>query len=68
MEFFKSSDPAKRALRAIVQAVIHYKDPVKLAEISEDLARLWTVWRSRKIGCVCKTAEYDWDTRHLRWG
>jgi pyridoxal 5'-phosphate synthase pdxS subunit len=33
---FKSSDPAKRA-RAIVQAVIHYKDPVKLAEISEDL-------------------------------
>ncbi len=33
---FKSSDPAKRA-RAIVQAVIHYKDPMKLAEISEDL-------------------------------
>lgn len=33
---FKSSDPAKRA-RAIVQAVIHYQDPLKLAEISEDL-------------------------------
>jgi pyridoxal 5'-phosphate synthase pdxS subunit len=33
---FKSGDPEKRA-NAIVQAVIHYKDPVKLAEISEDL-------------------------------
>jgi len=33
---FKSSNPAKRA-HAIVQAVIHWQDPVKLAEISEDL-------------------------------
>ncbi|KAL1918287.1 uncharacterized protein VTP21DRAFT_2947 [Calcarisporiella thermophila] len=33
---FKSGDPVKRA-RAIVQAVTHYNDPVKLAEISEDL-------------------------------
>ena len=33
---FKSSDPEKRA-RAIVQAVTYYDDPVKLAEISEDL-------------------------------
>lgn len=33
---FKSHDPAKRA-RAIVDAVANYKDPAKLAEISEDL-------------------------------
>lgn len=33
---FKSSNPAKVA-HAMVQAVIHYKDPAKLAEISEGL-------------------------------
>ena len=33
---FKSSDPAKMA-HAIVQAVIHYKDPLKLAELSAGL-------------------------------
>ena len=33
---FKSSDPAKMA-HAVVQAVIHYKDPAKLAELSEGL-------------------------------
>ena len=33
---FKSGDPARRA-KAIVEAVTHYDDPVKLAEISEDL-------------------------------
>lgn len=33
---FKSKDPDVRA-KAIVQAVTHYKDPKKLAEISEDL-------------------------------
>jgi len=33
---FKSGNPAKRA-KAIVEAVTHYKDPRKLAEISEDL-------------------------------
>ncbi len=33
---FKSKDPEVRA-KAIVQAVTHYKDPKKLAEISEDL-------------------------------
>jgi len=33
---FKSTDPAPRA-RAIVEAVLHYRDPKKLAEISEGL-------------------------------
>ena len=33
---FKSGDPAKRA-RAIVEAVTHYNNPKKLAEISENL-------------------------------
>ena len=33
---FKSGNPAKRAA-AIVQAVTNYKDPTKLAELSEDL-------------------------------
>ena len=33
---FKSGNPAKRAA-AIVQAVTNYNDPIKLAELSEDL-------------------------------
>ncbi|MHB9152393.1 MAG: pyridoxal 5'-phosphate synthase lyase subunit PdxS [Spirochaetales bacterium] len=33
---FKSGDPARRAA-AIVGAVVHFKDPKKLAELSEDL-------------------------------
>ena len=33
---FKSGDPARRA-SAIVGAVVHFKDPKKLAELSEDL-------------------------------
>lgn len=33
---FKSSDP-KRMAHAVVQAVTHYNDPMKLAEISENL-------------------------------
>ena len=33
---FKSSNPERRA-KAIVSAVVHYKDPKILAEISEDL-------------------------------
>ncbi len=33
---FKSDNPARRA-RAVVDAVAHYKDPAKLAEISYDL-------------------------------
>ncbi|KAI0218204.1 Pyridoxal 5'-phosphate synthase subunit snz1 [Massospora cicadina] len=33
---FKSGDPAKRA-KAIVQAVTHFSDPLKLAEVSENL-------------------------------
>jgi pyridoxal 5'-phosphate synthase pdxS subunit len=36
---FKSSDPQKVA-RAIVQAVVHFKDPSKLAEISSGLGDL----------------------------
>jgi pyridoxal 5'-phosphate synthase pdxS subunit len=33
---FKSGDPARRA-KAIVQAVTNYKDPMLLAELSQDL-------------------------------
>lgn len=33
---FKSGDPARRA-KAIVGAVVHYKEPQILAELSEDL-------------------------------
>jgi pyridoxal 5'-phosphate synthase pdxS subunit len=33
---FKSSDPARRA-KAIVESVLHFNDPAKLAEISEGL-------------------------------
>ena len=37
---FKSGDPAKRA-QAIVKAVTNYKDAKIIAELSEDLGRLW---------------------------
>jgi len=43
---FKASDPAKMA-KAIVQAVTHYNDPVKLAEISEGLG---TAMKGLEIG------------------
>lgn len=33
---FRSSNPTKRAW-AMAQAVTHYKNPIKLAELSEDL-------------------------------
>ena len=33
---FKSENPVKRA-KAMAEAVTYYKDPVKLAELSEDL-------------------------------
>lgn len=33
---FKSGDPARRA-RAIVESVLYYKEPAKLAEISRNL-------------------------------
>ncbi len=42
---FKSGDPAKRA-NAIVQAVTHYNDPDKLAELSTNLGEAMT-----GIGC-----------------
>ena len=35
---FKSGDPEKRA-RAIVLATTYYNDPIKLAEVSEDLGK-----------------------------
>ena len=38
---FKSGNPTKRA-KAIVQAVKHYNDPMKLAEISKDLGEPMT--------------------------
>merc|ERR1719155_419381 len=42
---FKSTEPEKRA-RAIVRAVLHYKDPKVLAEVSENLGEPMT-----GIGC-----------------
>ena len=33
---FKSNNPVKRA-KAMVEAVTHFNDPKKLAEVSEDL-------------------------------
>ena len=42
---FKSADPEKRA-RAMVQAVTHYDNPKKLAEVSEDLGQ-------PMVSCVC---------------
>eukprot|EP00999_Lentomonas_sp_LEN2_P002974 NODE_831_length_1163_cov_76.628378_g789_i0.p1 GENE.NODE_831_length_1163_cov_76.628378_g789_i0~~NODE_831_length_1163_cov_76.628378_g789_i0.p1 ORF type:complete len:313 (+),score=79.05 NODE_831_length_1163_cov_76.628378_g789_i0:125-1063(+) len=45
---FKSGDPRKRA-SAIVQAVTHYNDPLKLAEISEDLGEAMVGINSKQL-------------------
>jgi pyridoxal 5'-phosphate synthase pdxS subunit len=46
---FKSGDPAKRA-HAIVQAVIHFKDPKKLAELSEGLGEAMSGLEIAELG------------------
>lgn len=54
---FKSSDPARRA-KAIVQAVMHFKDPKKIAEVSEGLGE---AMESLEIGKLeQKYAERGW--------
>lgn len=52
---FKSSNPEKRAA-AIVQAVIHYKDPKVLAEVSENLGEPMT-------GINCDNLREKWAGR-----
>lgn len=56
---FKSSDPARRA-KAIVDAVIHYNDPLKLAEISEDLGEAMDSLDVRKLAETDRMAERGW--------
>jgi pyridoxal 5'-phosphate synthase pdxS subunit len=51
---FKSDNPAKRA-NAIVSAVLHYNDPVILAEISENLGMPMTGINMDEIN---KTGEF----------
>jgi len=52
---FKSHNPAKRAA-AMVLATTHYNDPVKLAEISEDLG-------APMVGIGCDEVHEKWATR-----
>jgi pyridoxal 5'-phosphate synthase pdxS subunit len=52
---FKSGNPAKRA-RAIVQAVTHYKDPLVLAKVSEDLGEAM-------VGINCDQMGEKWAKR-----
>lgn len=54
---FKSGDPAKRA-RAIVLATTYYNDPVKLAELSENLGEAMSGIEMNKIDT--KYAERGW--------
>ena len=54
---FKSGDPAKRA-RAIVQAVTYYNDPVKLAELSENLGEAMSGLEIKTLENKC--AERGW--------
>lgn len=54
---FKSGDPVKRA-RAIVQAVTYYNDPLKLAELSEDLGEAMSGLEISKL--ENKYAERGW--------
>nr|ACO11684.1 Probable pyridoxine biosynthesis SNZERR [Caligus rogercresseyi] len=52
---FKSTIPQKRAV-AMVQAVTHYKDPLKLAQISEDLGEAM-------VGINCEEIAVKWEER-----
>jgi pyridoxal 5'-phosphate synthase pdxS subunit len=52
---FKSADPVKRA-KAMVQAVTHYDNPKKLAEISEDLGQ-------PMVGINCDDLKEKWANR-----
>lgn len=56
---FKSSNPKKRA-SAIVSAVLHYNDPIILAEISEDLGAPMTGINMDEINETGKFAERGW--------
>ena len=56
---FKSGDPARRA-RAIVGAVVHYKDPAKLAELSEDLGEAMVGIGLSELGENQKMATRGW--------
>ncbi|MFA6528478.1 MAG: pyridoxal 5'-phosphate synthase lyase subunit PdxS [Candidatus Gracilibacteria bacterium] len=54
---FKSSNPAKRA-RAIVEAVMHFNDPVRIAKVSEGLGE---AMESQEIGKLAdRYAERGW--------
>ncbi|XP_078492751.1 pyridoxal 5'-phosphate synthase subunit SNZERR [Ciona intestinalis] len=55
---FKSNCPKKRA-DAMVQAVIHYKDPKTLAAISEDLGEAM-------VGINCEDLKEVWATREAK--
>ena len=55
---FKSGDPAKRA-RAIVLATTYYNDPVKLAELSENLGEAMSGLEISKL--ENKYAERGWE-------
>lgn len=52
---FKSNNPEKRA-RAMVLATTHYNNPIKLAEISEDLG-------APMVGIGCDETHENWSTR-----
>ena len=54
---FKSGNPEKRA-KAIVLATTYYNDPVKLAELSEDLGEAMSGINSEEV--ASKYAERGW--------
>jgi len=56
---FKSGDPARRA-RAIVGAVVHYRDPKMLAELSEDLGEPMVGIGLSELGEDQKMAARGW--------
>jgi pyridoxal 5'-phosphate synthase pdxS subunit len=56
---FKSNDPAKRA-KAIVEAVTHYNDPQKLAEISTGLGEPMPGINSRNLAVSEQLAGRGW--------
>ena len=56
---FKSGDPARRA-SAIVGAVVHYRDPAKLAELSENLGEAMVGIGLSELGENQKMATRGW--------
>jgi pyridoxal 5'-phosphate synthase pdxS subunit len=56
---FKADDPAKRA-KAIVEAVTHFRDAARLAELSKDLGEAMSGTASHEVPAGSRLAGRGW--------